>query len=304
MLQCGAMSSAWLRGLIACLMLEAVFLINGCSTPRPAPVIVHEGAYDVVVLEPLSREPPARHPVLLDQQVMETILHGMYTQDDERLLQRLLSGRMPPAAVFSDEQIATLSRSLVAALAQASPHQQVTFRLSVPQSRGDETTQGALYCAEPFLYFTFQQIHRGQPQPPHEKPGRQLPDPTSLGSRRLIFHLPAYAGDVTEKKSANSLTINYVRIQQWLASRSREDTATAGRVSPLPSTADGETSRLEGKDQVPAMGRTPSLNEPIIRKDLEIESLKEEIRRLQQQLGTQQRDVDRLKSLLDNAPQR
>jgi hypothetical protein len=303
MLQCGAMSSAWMRGLVACLVLEAAFF-NSCSSARPAPVIVHEGAYDIVALEPLSRDPPARHPVLLDQQVMETILRGMYTQDDERLLQRLLSGRMPPEAVFSDEQSATLSRSLVAALAQASPHQQITFRLSVPQSQGEETTQGVLHCAEPFLYFTFQQVHGRQHRPPHEKPGRQLPDPTSLGSRRLIFHLPAYTEDVTENVPANSLTINYVRVHQWLASRSNAETATGKRVSPPPSTADRETSRPDGKDRGPGVGRTPSLNDLIVRKDLEIESLKEEIRGLQEQLDTQHRDVDRLKRLLENAQRR
>ncbi|HKN87554.1 MAG TPA: hypothetical protein VJV04_11890 [Nitrospiraceae bacterium] len=298
------MSSAWLRGFITCFMLEAAFFVNGCSSLRPAPVIVHEGAYDVVVLEPLSREPPAGHPAFLEQEVMETILHGISTQDDERLLQRLLSGRMPPAAVFSDEQSVTLSRFLVAALAQASPQQQVRFRLSFPQSQGEETTQGTLYCAEPFLYFTLQQFPRAQPQTPHEKPGRQLPDQTTLGSRRLIFHLPASTGEMAENTSANSLVINYVHVRQWLASRSRGDPASAGRVSPLPSTADRETSRLEGKDQVPALGRTPSLNELIVRKDLEIESLKEEIRSLQQQLETQQRAVNRLKRLLDNAQRR
>ncbi|MDQ6733092.1 MAG: hypothetical protein M3Z35_03090 [Nitrospirota bacterium] len=290
--------------LVACLILEAGCFLSSCSFPPPAPVMVHEGAYDTVVLEPLSEEIPAQHPVFIDQRVMEAILHSIYVQDDERLLQRLLSGRMPPAAVFSDEQSAIIARVLVTALARATSQQQVRFRLSHPQGQGEETTQGILYCAEPFLYFTLQQFHRGQPQTASDKPGRQLPDRTGLGSRRLIFQLPTYAGDMAENKSSTSLIIDYVHIQQWLASRDAADAATAGRLSPLPSPANLETSGPEGKDQAPAVRRTPSLNELIVRKDLEIESLKEEIRSLRQALEAQQHDINRLKRLLDNTQRR
>lgn len=284
-------------------MVHAAFMISSCSLPRPSPVVVHEGAYDVVALEPLSRQPPARHPVFLDQEVIETILRGIHVQDDERLLQRLLSGRTPPTAVFSEEQRAMLSRSLVAALAQASPQQQVRFRFSVPQSQGEQTTQGLVYCAEPFLYFTLQEFHRHPLGSPTEKPGRPLPDPASLGSRRLVFHLPAYTADMTESRSANSLTINYVDIQRWLASR-REDTATAERVSPVLPRADPDPRRLNGKDQVPATAQTSALNELIARKDLEIESLKNEIRDLRQSLMAEQAEVKRLKQVLDKGRHR
>src|SRR5438067_10718906 len=116
MLQCGAMNSVWMARVSACLMLGAELSISSCSLQRLAPTVVHEGAYDVVVLEPLSSEIPAQHPVFIDQRVMETILHAIYVQDDERLLQRLLSGRTPPTTVFSDEQSALVSRFLVAAL--------------------------------------------------------------------------------------------------------------------------------------------------------------------------------------------
>lgn len=286
---------------MACLLFEAGFVLGSCSLPRPAPVVVHEGAYDVIVLEPLSGEPPARHPAAVDQQVMETILRGIYVQKDERILQRLLSGRMPPLAVFADEQRALVSRFLVAALAQATSQQQVRFRLSDPRSPGEETTQGLLYCAEPFLYFTLQQFHRGQSHLPAEKPGRQLPDPTGLESWQLLFQLPEYVGNVLVNSSRTTLAINYVDIHRWLASR---EATTAGRVSPPPSPAALEPGRLEAPDQVPNERRAPSLHELIVRKDLEIESLKEEIRSLQHALAAQQGEVDRLKRMLENAQRR
>jgi hypothetical protein len=297
------MNSAWMARVGACLMLGAELLISSCSLQPLAPVLVHEGAYDVVVLEPLSSEIHTQHPVFIDQGVMETILHAVYVQDDERLLQRLLSGRTPPTAVFSDEQSALVSRFLVAALARATPQQQVMFRLSRPQAQGEETTQAILYCAEPFLYFTLQQFHRNQSEIPADKPGRQLPDQTGLGFRRLILQLPSYAGDLAESKSPISLIINYVRIQQWLASRGAAD-AAPGRLSPLPSPADLETNGPEEKGRAPAVPRAPSLNELIVRKDLEIESLKEEIRNLRQALEVQPREANRLKRLLDNTQRR
>jgi len=235
---------------------------------------------------------------------METILHAIYAQDDERLMQRLLLGRTPPTAVFSDEQSAIVSRVLVTALARATPQQQVLFRLSYPQGQGEETTRGVLYCAEPFLYFTLQQFHRGDFETFTDKPGRQLPDRTGLGSRRLIFQLPSNAGDIAENKSPTSLIINYVRLQQWLASRDAADAATAGRLSPLPSPADLEASGPQEKTPAPAVRRASSLNELIVRKDLEIESLKEELRNLRHALEIQQREVNRLRRLLDNTKRR
>jgi hypothetical protein len=294
------MNSGWMARLVACFILGAGCFIGSCSFPPPT-VMIHEGAYDTVVLEPLSSEIPAQHPVFIDQRVMEAILHGMYVQDDERLLQRLLAGRTPPTAVFSDEQSAIVARALVTALARATSQQQVLFRLSQPQSEGEETRQGVLYCAEPYLYFTLQQFDRGQPQTVSDKPGRQLPDRTGLGSRRLIFQPPPSAGKIAENKSPTSLIIDYVRLQQWLASR---DAATAGGPSPLPSPAPRETSGQEERAQAPGVRPTPSLNELIVRKDLEIESFKEEIRSLRQALEAQQREINRLKRLLDNTQRR
>jgi hypothetical protein len=293
------MNSGWMARLVACFILGAGCFISSCSFPPPT-VMIHEGAYDTVVLEPLSSEIPAQHPVFIDQRVMEAILHGMYVQDDERLLQRLLAGRTPPTAVFSEEQSAIVARALVTALARATSQQQVLFRLSHPQGQGEETRQGVLYCAEPFLYFTLQQFDRGQPQTVSDKPGRQLPDRTGLGSRRLIFQPPPSAGNIAENKSPTSLIIDYVRLQQWLASRD----AAAGRPSPLPSPAPIETRGQEERTRAPSVRPTPSLNELIVRKDLEIESFKEEIRSLRQALEAQQREVNRLKRLLDNTQRR
>jgi hypothetical protein len=104
---------------------------------------------------------------------------------------------------------------------------------------------------------------------------------------------------MAENRSPTTLIINYLRMQHWLASRCAANVATGDRLSLPSSTAAAEKSALEGKDQGPAVRHTPSLNELIVRKDLEIESLKEEIRTLRQASEVQQREVNRLKRLLD-----
>jgi hypothetical protein len=294
MVQCGAMNSAWMEGLLAgCLLFGGATVIESCSFPQPAPVIVHEGAYDIVALEPLSGRTPAQHPAFIDQTVMETILKGIYVQDDERLLQRLLTGRTPPSAVFPDDQRASVSRALVTALARATSQQQIAFSVSNPRNPVEEI-KGVLSCAEPFLYFTLQHIRGAQPS--LDRAGRPLPDRTGLASRRLLFQLPAYTDSAAQHPSPATLVIDYMRLQQWLASHGA-GAATVDRLHPTPSTAAADIGP-EGKDRAPAMPHT-SLHELIVRKDLEIESLKEEIRTLQRALEVQRRQVDRLKGLPD-----
>ena len=97
-----------------------------------------------------------------------------------------------------------------------------------------------------------------------------------------------------------TLRINYVRIQQWLASRGAGNLATDDLTGPSARTT-AEPFQSEGKEPTSAAKPAPSLNELIVRKDLEIESLKEEIRTLRHTLDVQQRDLTRLKRLLDES---
>jgi len=273
--------------------------LSSCAG-APPPILVHEGAYDVVMLEPRSREAQPRHPVTIEPGVMAAVLHGLYMEQDDRLLQRLLSGRTPPVAVFPDDQSVAVARYLVQALAQATSAQQVSVRFKAPKSQGEESTQGVLYCASPYLYFTLQQFDDGHSHGSDAKPGRQLPN-SGQGSR-LVFHGPTNEIHLAERSSPMSLRINYVELERALSLRAATDEVSKAPLSSLPLTPAAPP--FEERPRSPGSPQMSSLNELIVRKDLEIESLREEIRTLRESLERQQSEVTRLKRLLDNRSNR
>ena len=165
---------------------------------------------------------------------MAAVLHGLYMEQDERLLQRLLSGRTPPVAVFPDDQSVAVARYLVQALAQATSAQQVSVRFKAPRSQGEETTQGVLYCASPYLYFTLQQFDDGHSYGSDAKPGRQLPN--SGQGPRLVFHGPTNESHLAERSSPMSLCINYVELERALSLRAVTDEVSKAPLSSLPLT--------------------------------------------------------------------
>gem|GEM_PF-2264541 len=299
MLECGAMNAWWIKRFITCCLLMAGSSLSSCAG-APPPILVHEGAYDVVMLEPRSREAQPRHPVTIEPGVMAAVLHGLYMEQDDRLLQRLLSGRTPPVAVFPDDQSVAVARYLVQALAQATSAQQVSVRFKAPRSQGEETTQGVLYCASPYLYFTLQQFDDGHSYGSDAKPGRQLPN--SGQGPRLVFHGPTNESHLAERSSPMSLRINYVELERALSLRAVTDEVSKAPLSSLPLTPAAPA--FEERPRSPGSPQTSSLNELIVRKDLEIESLKEEIRTLRQSLERQQSEVTRLKRLLDTRSNR
>ena len=293
------MNAWWIKRFITCCLLMAGSSLSSCAG-APPPILVHEGAYDVVMLEPRSREAQPRHPVTIEPGVMAAVLHGLYMEQDERLLQRLLSGRTPPVAVFPDDQSVAVARYLVQALAQATSAQQVSVRFKAPRSQGEETTQGVLYCASPYLYFTLQQFDDGHSHGSDAKPGRQLPN-SGQGSR-LVFHGPTNEIHLAERSSPMSLRINYVELERALSLRAATDEVSKAPLSSLPLTPAAPP--FEERPRSPGSPQMSSLNELIVRKDLEIESLREEIRTLRESLERQQSEVTRLKRLLDNRSNR
>jgi hypothetical protein len=294
---------AWeIKRYLTCCLLMAGSSLSSCAG-APPPILVHEGAYDVVMLEPRSHEAQPRHPVSIESGVMAAVLRGLYIEQDERLLQRLLAGRTPPVAVFPDEESVVIARYLVQALAQATSAQQVSIRFKAPRSQGEEKTQAVLYCASPYLYFTLQQFDDGHSHDSDTKPGRQLPN-SDQGSRRLVFHSPANESHLVERSSPMSLRINYVELERALSLRAAADEVSKAPLSSSSLTPAAPAAASEGREPSQGAPQTSSLNELIVRKDLEIESLKEDIRTLRHALEKQQSEVTRLKRLLDNRSNR
>ena len=304
------------RFLMMGVVIAVCMIMGGCaSSERHQHVTIHEGPGEAVVLEPLTTATPARHPVAIEAPVVDWILRAVHVQQEERLLQRLMTGQPPPVRVFSDDQVGVLTPLLVTGFSRATTNQQIRFRLATRDSPVHDTTQGILYFSGSSLYFTLVQYGYGGRQASQDRPGRQLPDPTGLQARRVVF-VPSgiRAGEddrlrLAEERPPATLVINYERVKQWIASRTTPSTTPDGVVKadnegersaprrvPIPAERDDGTPASEAN--VSPQQKAPdsrSLQELIVRKDLEIEALRDELQKLRQAYDLQQQELKRLK---------
>jgi hypothetical protein len=306
------------RFLMTCFLIAGPMMTGCASSDRGERVTIHEGPEAAVVLEPLTAANPARHPVAMDATVVDGLLRAVHVQQEERLLQRLLTGAPPPVRVFSDDQIRVLTPLLVTAFSRAKTNQQVRFRLAALDAPVQDATQGALYVLGPSLYVTLLQYPSRALHVPQDRPGRQPPDPTGLQGRRLVFLSPGIPGDdddrvrLAEERPPATLVIDYARLKQVTSRTMPRPSATrdglvkandAGEISapsliPIQAEphdgrpASGTNASRPQQNKVPDSG---SLHELIVRKDLEIEALKDELRQLRQAYDLQQQELKRLK---------
>jgi hypothetical protein len=213
----------------------------------------------------------------------------------------------------------------VTAFSRSNTNQQVRFRHTVLDSPVRGATEGILYVSGPSLYVTLLQYPSRGVHVPQDRPGRQLPDPTGLQGRRLVFISPGTPGDdddglrLAEERPPATLVIDYARLKQISSPTMPRPSATRdGLVKgnderdvsappPIPiqaqrhegTPASGTNALRPPQNTVPDSG---SLHELIVRKDLEIEALKDELRQLRQAYDLQQQELKRVKQRKRQAP--
>lgn len=127
-------------------------VLSGCAIPQVPSRTVYEDPVNFVRLEEEAHylpEWPATHhahPALVSVETMRAIFSGLRIQEHRIWLQRWLQGEAPFTPAFQDDEIALLARHVSEALAQAQPHERVTFYLSLPQTSTKRViTSGGLY---------------------------------------------------------------------------------------------------------------------------------------------------------------
>ena len=282
---------------------------TACSTTDQNTKILFEDPRGTVSLQTMSdRSIHATHPINLEPNLLAKILRGIEIQDQEHGIQKFLAGRSSPVPVFSDDQIRFLAPLLADGLRTAAPDQRIEYRVqtthkgSMLESSTTETTAGSLYSYGVSLYFSLTQ-YRYAPTRTDTKNlahGR-LPDSTGLTNRVLIFtpsaaqrsenfHRPT-GGASTDKY----LAIDYQLLQHAspaaaatvlaapLAERIAEpvrDPVPEARLSGTPSPAE----TLEARDK-----EIQTLKDLVIRKELELDSLRKELESTRKQLDSQKR---------------
>lgn len=265
-------------GIVALLLIAS----SGCSTPGPPPVFLHESARGAVSLD---RLPPgvlrATQPAQLEESTVAQVLSGIRVTAQQRLLQDIVGGDAPSQAAFPRDDVAFLSPLVRQALRRAGPDDLVRFHARRSTNSGHEVTGGALYVKDGALVVALTE-HRGQggTRPPMGKADRAAiqsgghrPYTISFLPLGVEVPLPDDPPDELRTGGLRLLAIDYA-----LLARLRGLEPEPARESPARDAASGNSHKDEVRSEV------GPLKELIIRKDLEIEALRQEVESLRRQL--------------------
>lgn len=292
--------------------------------------MVHDSQHGRVYLEALpDKTLQAAHPVTLSATTIAQVLRGVQVVGDKSAVEGFFDSKPKPARVFTDEEIGFLTPYLAKALAQASASQQVGFRVShlvspiayqeregaavgssesPPYGPEPETTSGSLYVHGLSLHLTLAE-YRHRPTRPDaiNMPNRQIPDRTGLDRLQVVFTPEAARRPDSFKSSgffddsnATTLVIDY----QLLAKLPPPQIAQPSASRPVPAKESNAAKEAPGKaaamPQPPptadsASAELQSVKDLLIKKDLEMQELKEELRAIRKQLAEQDADKQKLK---------
>ncbi len=303
--------------------IASFFLLSlGCvSNPQPE-TLLFTGARGSVQLEQAGgRSYQATHPVSLDATLLSRVLEGIRVRSKSSLTHTLMTERAEYAWVFSKEDQAVLAPYLAKALARATPSQQVRFWVQHPTTYGPATTEAILSVLGRSLYFTLAK-YRVLPQKPDavNMPNRRLPDPAGL-RERTVFFVPegAIRPDLFQPNESmgdpflTTLVIDYHLLENLPVGFPEPpgvpSPTTSGSRTPNPDTQSHSGQELPVSStpiQIrPTQEVSPeefrSIKELVIKKDLELHALKEEILILRRELAEQKAEMEALKKTKGNS---
>lgn len=268
----------------------------------------------------------ASHPITVEPHLIARVLSGLRVQERQRVLQEMLAGSSSATPVFSEEQVQFLAPRIATALTTATAGEAVAFLVTSPrpdtsrvESAVTETTAGSLYTYGLSLYVTLSQYRYTPGQPNADGSAhRRLPDSSGLSNRTLHF-TPSAAqrpeGFYQPTGGASTdrvLAIDYQLLQNTVISGAvteqsaplAERTAAPAR-EPLPGTRvsgalSQTTETVAQRDE-----EIRALKDLVIKKDLELESLRKELQSIRKQLDSQatRQDSQKRKTTPPSKPQ-
>jgi hypothetical protein len=278
-------------------------LLSACAASRPQ-IVVHESPRGSVSIEKADRRLQAAHPIVIDPGIIQKVLQGIVVEEEGSALETLLSSSPKLSRVFSDRDVEFLAPLLSTALSQASHDQIVRFRVHyhsgvVPPGAGAgvgssepvstpkiATTSGTLYAYGLSLNVMLAEYHHRSESPDAiNMPNRRLPDPTGLGSRKVLFlpeaarrpdNFSPTAGDA----DLTTLVVDYELLSKLPPStleRERSNLQETGRKEPRPA---GESASQEGSSK-----DLQTIKDQLIKRDKELDAVKEELKAIKKQLG-------------------
>jgi hypothetical protein len=280
----------------------AFIIVAGCVSTPPSVEVVHESSRGSVYLEEIpDRSFHAAHPITLEPAIITQVLRGVLVEDQQRLFQTLLAGEPKAVRVLSDEDIAFLTPLMATAFSKATFDQRVRFRVIHRTASGPESTEGTLLVYGRSFHLTLTHYrYNSMRLDPDSKPGRSLPDPTGFSGRHVLF-MPEAAlrtgvyqpPALPDESSLTTLVIDYELLNKLLSAHQEpasaapsqpEKAAATGR--PTQSNAQAGSGLTRSREpEAPASEELNAIKDLVIKKDMELEALKEELRTLRRKLA-------------------
>lgn len=301
------------------------FVGTACGTTAPTGKVLFDGSRGTVSLQRISDQSiQASHPINLEPALLAELLKGMKIQDQDHGLQKMLAGPPSSVPVFSEDQIQFLAPLLAQGLRTAAPDQCVEYRVqatrkgSALESSTTETTAGSLYAYGRSLYVTLSQYRYAPTRTGTKNLSHgQLPDSTGLVNRVLIFTpSAAQRSESFYRSTEGTSTDRYLVIDYQLLQPGSPSAPTTEQTAPQIERAEPIREPLAVTSASEAPSRTietlaqrdaeiHTLKDLVIKKDLELETLRKELQAVRKQLDSQttRQDGPKRKSTLPSKPQ-
>lgn len=311
------------------LLLLAMLCLIGtaCSSTATTGKAAIEDPRGTVSLQAISDQSfQASHPISLDPALIARVLSGLQVQEQQRALQEMLAGTSSATPVFSEEQVQFLAPRIAKALMAATAGETVAFRVTNPRQGAGrlensilETTSGSLYAYGLSLYVTLSQYRYAPTQPTAgSSTHSRLLDTSGLSNRTLHFTPSgAQRSDSFNRPSNAASTDRVIAIDYQLLQRPVISTAVTEQPPPPAERAAASTRELPkgtpASDTNSQAAETlaqreveiHTLKDLVIKKDLELESLRKELQSLRKELDSQttRQDSQKRKPTPSSKPQ-
>ena len=300
------------------------FVGTACGTTAPTGKMLFDDPRGTVSLQTISDQSiQASHPINLEPALIARVLSGMQVQERQRTLQEMLVGSSSAVPVFSAEEVQFLAPRIAKALTTAATGEAVAFLVTSPrQGTGrlehsvTETTAGSLYAYGLSLYVTLSQYRYVPTQTnADDLAHRRLPDSSNLSNRTLLFTpSAAQRSDNFNRPTGGTSTDRFLAIDYQLLQHTSPSAATTEQTAP-------QIERLATPIREPLVGTSASeapshttetlaqrdaeihtLKDLVIKKDLELETLRKELQSVRKQLDGQKRKTTPPSKLQQTAP--
>ena len=283
--------------------LALLFLVGTACATAPAGKFLYEDPGETVFLQTIpDHSIHATHPINLKPALLAQVLKGIHVQDrGDRLLQRLLAGPSTPVPAFSDEQIEFLAPLLAEGLRTAAQDQQVEFLVRT-QYEGyalefpyTETTAGSLYAYGQQLFMTLSQYRYSKIRTNiyvrninYQSVGL---DYNGLKNRILVFTPKAAQRSDSVDPSPGGRSIDrFLAIDYQLL----QPVSTTGHTA-APEATSPDTSPLTAEALAKREAEIQALRDRVNKNASEMETVRKELKSLQDQVGSQTPGQDKQK---------